>query len=90
MPFVNDVHSRLNPTRVRAAVRVRSIADVAREVKRASTTDVDVVYGTVRLIRRDVETFLPWARDDYACVVFNLHTTHDATGIARRPPRSAG
>ncbi len=44
---------------------------------------VDVVYGTVRLIERDTQTFLPWARDAYACVVLNLHTPHDREGIAR-------
>lgn len=43
---------------------------------------VDVVYGTIRLIRRDEETFLPWATDDYACVIFNLHTVHTQEGIA--------
>ncbi len=43
---------------------------------------VDVIYGTVRLIRRDEETFLPWAREDYACVIFNLHVRHDPAGQA--------
>ncbi|HSD41716.1 MAG TPA: FAD-binding oxidoreductase [Burkholderiales bacterium] len=43
---------------------------------------VDAIYGTVRLIRRDDETFLAWARDDYACVIFNLHVRHDAAGKA--------
>jgi hypothetical protein len=44
--------------------------------------EADVVYGTVRLIRADTETLLPWARRAYACIVFNLHVQHDATGIA--------
>ncbi len=44
---------------------------------------VDLVYGTVRLIRRDDETFLAWARDDYACVIFNLHVRHDPACEAR-------
>lgn len=43
---------------------------------------VDVIYGTIRLIERDTESFLPWARQDYACVIFNLHTRHTAEGIA--------
>jgi FAD/FMN-containing dehydrogenase len=42
---------------------------------------VDLIYGTVRLIERDTESFLPWARRDYACVIFNLHTPHTADGI---------
>lgn len=36
----------------------------------------NVIYGTVRLIERDDETFLAWARDRYACVIFNLHVEH--------------
>src|SRR6185295_5766313 len=36
---------------------------------------------TVRLIERDDETFLPWARDRYACIVFNLHVDHTPAAI---------
>jgi FAD/FMN-containing dehydrogenase len=43
---------------------------------------VDVIYGTVRLIRRDEETLLAWAREDWACVIFNLHVRHDPAGQA--------
>jgi len=43
----------------------------------------DLVYGTVRLIRRDTETFLPWAREDWACVIFNLHVEHAPAPKAR-------
>lgn len=42
---------------------------------------VDLIYGTIRLIERDSESFLPWARQDYACVIFNLHTPHTPDGI---------
>lgn len=42
---------------------------------------VDLIYGTIRLIERDDESFLPWARQDYACVIFNLHTRHTEAGI---------
>ena len=38
--------------------------------------DVDLIYGTIRLIERDSETALPWARERYACVIFNLHIDH--------------
>src|SRR2546427_269702 len=41
-----------------------------------------VIYGTVRLIERDGESFLEWAREPYACVVFNLHTEHSRQGLA--------
>lgn len=39
----------------------------------------DLIYGTVRLIRKDDESFLAWAREDFACVIFNLHVTHNPT-----------
>ena len=46
-------------------------------------TDANVVYGTVRLIEREEETYLRWAREDYACVIFNLLVEHSPEGIAR-------
>lgn len=44
----------------------------------------NLIYGTVRLIERDDETFLAWAREPWACVIFNLHVEHtpDAVGVA--------
>lgn len=45
--------------------------------------DTDVIYGTVRLIDADTETALPWARQDWACVIFNLHVDHRAADIER-------
>ena len=41
----------------------------------------NVIYGTVRLIEKDEESFLRWASDSFACVIFNLHVTHDKTGL---------
>jgi FAD/FMN-containing dehydrogenase len=43
----------------------------------------EVIYGTIRRVLRDTVSFLPWAKDDCACVVFNLRTVHTATGIER-------
>jgi FAD/FMN-containing dehydrogenase len=40
-----------------------------------------MVYGTIRLIEPDNETFLAWARERFACVIFNLHTTHSTKGV---------
>jgi FAD/FMN-containing dehydrogenase len=42
-----------------------------------------LIYGTVRLIERDDESLLAWAREPWACTVFNLCVRHDASGIAR-------
>lgn len=41
------------------------------------------IYGTVRLIERDAESFLAWARQPFACVIFNLHVDHTPKQIAR-------
>jgi FAD/FMN-containing dehydrogenase len=43
----------------------------------------DVIYSTIRLIERDDETFLPWARDRYACIIFDLHTEHTPEALER-------
>jgi FAD/FMN-containing dehydrogenase len=43
--------------------------------------NVNLIYGTVRLIEEDKETFLPWAKQPYACTIFNLHTEHSAAGL---------
>jgi FAD/FMN-containing dehydrogenase len=44
---------------------------------------VELIYGTVRLIERDDESFLPWAKQPYACTIFNLHTVHSPEGLQR-------
>ena len=45
--------------------------------------DADVIYGTVRLIERDDETVLAWAREPWACTVLNLHVEHTRAGLER-------
>ena len=45
--------------------------------------NVDVIYGTIRLIERDDESFLAWAREPWACTVLNLHVPHTPEGIER-------
>lgn len=40
----------------------------------------NVIYGTIRLIEQDDETALNWARQPYACIVFNLHVDHTSQG----------
>ena len=51
----------------------------AAELLRSNRTIV--IYGTVRLIEKDNESFLAWARKPYACIIFNLLTFHTPTGI---------
>ncbi|HZL89082.1 MAG TPA: FAD-binding oxidoreductase [Pirellulaceae bacterium] len=43
----------------------------------------DIMYGTIRFIERDDETFLPWAKERSVCVVCNLHVRHTDEGIAK-------
>ena len=43
---------------------------------------VPVVYGTIRLVERDEESFLAWARERWACIIFNLCVTHTPHGLA--------
>lgn len=54
--------------------RLVAFMDEVRADFRAS--GANVVYGTIRFIEKDGESFLPWARDAYACIIFNLHTAH--------------
>jgi FAD/FMN-containing dehydrogenase len=56
------------------------LSAAARELARL---DADVIYGTVRLIERDDETVLAWAREPWACTVHNLHVEHTRAGIER-------
>ena len=51
----------------------------AAELLRSNRTIV--IYGTVRLIEKDDESFLAWAKKPYACIIFNLLTLHTPAGI---------
>lgn len=54
--------------------------ETAREELRRRRANV--IYGTVRLIEQDDESFLAWARQRWACVIFNLHVDHTPQRIA--------
>ncbi len=51
--------------------------DVREDFRQYQT---EVVYGTIRLVERDEESFLAWARESFACIIFNLHVTHTPEG----------
>ena len=53
----------------------------AREILRQCGTEV--IYGTIRAIMRDTVSYLPWAKQDFACVIFNLRTPHTGAGLRR-------
>lgn len=56
------------------------MAEVAADFR---ANGANVIYGTVRLIERDDETFLAWAKQPYACVVINLHTEHSPAALEK-------
>ena len=91
--YIDDYHQQLDrslntPTRCTETITelyvpLPLLADfmdaAARELRERKA---NVIYGTIRLIEQDEETFLNWARQPYACIVFNLHVEHTKAGIA--------
>src|SRR5712671_5185865 len=62
----------------------RKLAEFMMELRRVLRQErADLIYGTVRLIEKDDETFLPWARENFACVVLNLHVVHGKRELAK-------
>jgi FAD/FMN-containing dehydrogenase len=53
------------------------VRDYARRDK------AEIIYGTVRLIEQDRESFLAWAKKPYACVIFNVHVEHTTSGLIK-------
>ncbi|MEO8520896.1 MAG: FAD-binding oxidoreductase [Acidobacteriota bacterium] len=52
--------------------------EAARALRRRRA---NLIYGTVRLIEKDDESVLAWARERWACVVLNLHVEHAPAAI---------
>ncbi len=91
--YLDDYHSQLDQRLCNAHAgsemitelyvprdRLGAFMECSREVMRS--TKADIIYGTIRLINRDDESYLAWARQDYACVIFNLHVEHTDAGVA--------
>lgn len=72
----SEMISELYVQRARLADFLGAAADSLRR------TRAQAIYGTVRLIERDGDSLLAWAREPWACVVFNLHVRHDVAGLA--------
>lgn len=91
--YLNDYHQeldvRLGTPRATEMItelyvpRDRLTGFMAHAAEELNGSGVPVIYGTVRLIARDAESVLAWAREDFACVIFNLHTEHENGGIER-------
>ena len=65
-------------------VPLRSLPDFLRRVRKDFRENkIELIYGTIRLIKQDEESFLAWAREDFACVIFNLHIEHSFDGLEK-------
>jgi len=65
-------------------VRRSDLPAFMRHVRQqARRHDIDIIYGTIRLIEQDTESVLAWAREPWACIVFNLHVDHCPAGIEK-------
>ena len=92
--YLEDYHGALDH-RLGAAVRGSEmitelyvprarLLDFMNEVRRDFRMNgVDFIYGTIRLIEAERDSALPWARESWACVIFNLHIDHRPQEIAR-------
>ncbi len=61
--------------------KLKTLFDQLREDFRKN--DTNVVYGTVRLIEKDTESFMAWAKQNFAATVFNFHVEHTPEGIEK-------
>ena len=87
--YLDDYHQGLNAKAAPASEVITEVyvphsrlADFLAEVAEDFRAyRVNLIYGTIRLIERDTDSFLAWAKEAYACVIFNLHVDHTPEGI---------
>lgn len=89
--YLDDYHQGLNKDAASASEVITEIyvphgrlpdflAETAADFR---AHGVNLIYGTVRLIEKDTESFLTWAKEAYVCVIFNLHVEHTPEGISQ-------
>jgi SAM-dependent methyltransferase len=59
---------------------VQFMQEVAGDLRKSRA---DVIYGTIRFIEPDDESYLPWARSRFASIIFNLHTAHTPAALQK-------
>lgn len=65
-------------------VPLRSLPDFLERIRKDfRENQVEFIYGTIRLIKQDDESFLAWARENFACIIFNLHVEHGFAGLEK-------
>jgi FAD/FMN-containing dehydrogenase len=91
--YIDDYHRELDrrtaaPARATEMIselyvpRARFAAFVAEMRDDFRRHGVELIYSSIRLIERDDETFLAWAREPWLCTVVNLHVVHTPDGLA--------
>ncbi|MGH7860417.1 MAG: hypothetical protein ACREQY_24065, partial [Candidatus Binatia bacterium] len=48
---------------------------------RLRTERANVISASIRLIERDRQSFLAWAKESYACIAVDLHVDHTPAGV---------
>jgi len=92
--YLDNYHEKLNErlspsgrgTEMISEVYVRrdSLVDFMESVRKdLRASGGNVIYGTIRFIEKDDESFLPWAKERYASIIFNLHTAHDSQSVEK-------
>jgi FAD/FMN-containing dehydrogenase len=92
--YIDDYHAAIDRHRHATAPASEMISEVyvpraalpdlmARLREDFRTHGVKVIYGTVRAIEPDTESFLPWASERWLCTVMNFHIEHSEAGIAK-------
>jgi len=92
--YVNDYHKEIDRrlgSRCRGSEMISELyvpRDRLPQFLEQARTDLrrlgaSVIYGTVRLIEQDRESFLAWAREPSACVIFNICVQHSTDGMLK-------
>lgn len=55
--------------------------DEVRQLFRQS--QANIIYGTIRLIKKEEDSFLRWASQSWVCIVFNLHISNNEKQLAK-------
>jgi FAD/FMN-containing dehydrogenase len=85
-----DIEKRLDPGSEGADVILevyvppRDLIPFLEDARRILLTDgLPLVYGVIRFIEQDKETFLAWAKKRYACVIFTAHTSRETKSLQK-------
>lgn len=77
-----DAHDRATEMITEIYVPRSALSDLLAEARADLRANrVELIYGSIRLIERDDESFLAWAKEPWVCVVLNVHVVHTPAGL---------